>query len=443
MKVSLKQFKTLKYEEFVADRIVKKTVSLFEPIKANKLPLFNCPTAKTRKGALAQQVSTLKQNCSLFSQLYISCQVREGNLDQFFSHENQNFPPSISQNGNLRFGQKSELLDCMEDKVQTVVISDVPVVNAKIFDGAAIVNMLKPLRNSTFEDYARLVFVAYFENKLKSIDRLDLVWDTYKPDSLKEMTREKRSKGVRRRVSSTTKVPANWNDFLRMGENKKELFSYLAQEICKINSDKLVISTIDESALCNQAIDLSGQLSPCNHEEADTRIFVHAKDIYQKCMKKIMIRTVDTDVVVLAVYAMNELIFDEMWIHFGVGKKSRFIPVHEIHRSLGIDKANALPIFHALTGCDQTSSFSGRSKKSAWSTWQVFEELTTVLISIHRCPSEEQVKTIFPVIERFVVLLYDRTSTCSTVNEIRKELFTRKGRMIDSIPPTQMHCGIT
>ena len=253
-----------------------------------------------------------------------------------------------------------------------------------------------------------------FENNLKSIDRLDLVWDIYKPDSLKEMTREKRGKGVRRIVSSTTKFPANWNDFLRMGENKKELFSYLAQEICKINSDKLVISTIDESALCNQAIDLSGQLSPCNHEEADTRIFVHAKDIYQKGMKKIMIRTVDTDVVVLAVYAMNELIFDEMWIHFGVGKKSRFIPVHEIHRSLGIDKANALPMFHALTGCDQTS-FSGRSKKSAWSTWQVFEERR----------------------RRFVVLLYDRISTCSTVNETRKELFTRKGRMIDSIPPTK------
>ena len=35
------------------------------------------------------------------------------------------------------------------------------------------------------------------------------------------------------------------------------------------------------------------------------------------------------------------------------------------------------------------------------------------------------------------VLLYDRTSTCSTVNETRKGLFTRKGRMTDSIPPTK------
>ena len=39
------------------------------------------------------------------------------------------------------------------------------------------------------------------------------------------------------------------------------------------------------------------------------------------------------------------------------------------------------------------------------------------------------------LLERFVVLLYDRTSPCTSVNNLRKELFTR-GRSIDSIPPT-------
>ena len=79
------------FNAFVKERIVERTVSLFEPMKANKLPLFSCPRPKT-KTALMQQVSTLKQNCSLFSQLYVSCQVREGNLDKFFF---QNIPPSI------------------------------------------------------------------------------------------------------------------------------------------------------------------------------------------------------------------------------------------------------------------------------------------------------------------------------------------------------------
>lgn len=41
-----------------------------------------------------------------------------------------------------------------------------------------------------------------------------------------------------------------------------------------------------------------------------------------------------------------------------------------------------------------------------------------------------------PILERYTVLMYDRTSTCTTVNAAGKDLFTRKGRVIDAIPPT-------
>ena len=40
-------------------------------------------------------------------------------------------------------------------------------------------------------------------------------------------------------------------------------------------------------------------------------------------------------------------------------------------------------------------------------------------------------------LERFVVLLYDRTSSQEFVNGARKQLFTQKGRAIDGLPPTQ------
>ena len=57
----------------------------------------SAPSPKPKiKTMLAQQVPSLKQNCSLFSKLYVSCQIREGNLDQYFAHENLNYPPSIS-----------------------------------------------------------------------------------------------------------------------------------------------------------------------------------------------------------------------------------------------------------------------------------------------------------------------------------------------------------
>ena len=67
------------------------------------------------------------------------------------------------------------------------------------------------------------------------------------------------------------------------------------------------------------------------------------------------------------------------------------------------------PKIRAFTGCDTVSSFSGRSKKTAWSTWNVypdvtkaFEELQMMLTGI----SELAMK----ILEQFVVQLYDHTS---------------------------------
>ena len=42
-------------------------------------------------------------------------------------------------------------------------------------------------------------------------------------------------------------------------------------------------------------------LAPCTHEEADTRLFLHAGDAVRKGYRKLYIRTVDNDVVVLAI----------------------------------------------------------------------------------------------------------------------------------------------
>ena len=41
------------------------------------------------------------------------------------------------------------------------------------------------------------------------------------------------------------------------------------------------------------------------------------------------------------------------------------------------------------------------------------------------------------VIERFVVLLYDRTSNLTKVNEVRQDLFSKKSRTLEKIPFTQ------
>ena len=48
-------------------------------------------------------------------------------------------------------------------------------------------------------------------------------------------------------------------------------------------------------------------LQPCSHEEADTRMLLRVKYAMNCGFKSVMIRTVDTDVVVLAVTHFQDL----------------------------------------------------------------------------------------------------------------------------------------
>ena len=66
--------------------------------------------------------------------------------------------------------------------------------------------------------------------QLDKAQRVDIVWDIYKAGSLKQQRREKRGKGVCRRVAANNSIPKNWGEFLRLDDNKKELFAFLSRE---------------------------------------------------------------------------------------------------------------------------------------------------------------------------------------------------------------------
>ena len=146
-----------------------------------------------------------------------------------------------------------------------------------------------------------------------------------------------------------------------------------------------------------------------------------------------MIRTVDTDVVVIAISVIHKQDISSLWIAFGVRKNFRYIPVHENAVQLGPYKSRALLFFHAFTGCDQVSSFCNHGKKTAWETWSTYNEVTNEFNLLSDKPSEDCVKESVENIERFVVLLYYRSSERLRVDAARKDLFTRKGRSIDNI----------
>ena len=103
------------------------------------------------------------------------------------------------------------------------------------------------------------------------------------------------------------------------------------------------------------------------HEEADTRILLHAVDATTKGYERLIIQCRDTDVLLLLL-VFAHLLSPEIWMKAGTAKKPRYIKVHDIKMSNEI--LNGLLAFHAITGCDTTSQFTGIGKRTAWKVFQ-------------------------------------------------------------------------
>ena len=116
----------------------------------------------------------------------------------------------------------------------------------------------------------------------------------------------------------------------------------------------------------------------------------------------------------------------------GVNKYHRYISAQGIAKALGKKKTEALPFFHAFTGCDTISFFNGIGKKKAWETWKVLPSLSKTFQESANCPD----LLSFAMDESFVVILYSRTSECKFVKEVRNKLFV-SGRQIENIRPAQ------
>ena len=176
-----------------------------------------------------------------------------------------------------------------------------------------------------------------------------MVFDAYWKDSLKAATRRKRGKCIRRHVEGNKQVPSNWQEFMRVDNNKSELFHLISNRIVNEEFAGLAIVTRDDEVLSSAPCHIAGLMS-CTHEEADTRMFVHASDGAEHGMNKILLRTVDTDVVVIGIsMAQNIIGCDCPWFAFGTGTTFRYIDA--TGQALGDAKCGGLPPFHALTGC--------------------------------------------------------------------------------------------
>ena len=193
----------------------------------------------------------------------------------FSAMKTRKLPPSLSDMVDLRHGTKSNPMSCVESLI-TVPQTDMPDVDANLLIDL-VVNILSPKASSTPNDCAANVFLPHLIKLLQTSARVDVEWGRYIEGSLKSSTRGKGDSGSRIIFKSTTPTPKNWQIFLRVDENKTELYNYLSDCISIQHTPrKMLYCTKGIDVIATSDSEIGTDIAPCNHEEADTRLIFHA-----------------------------------------------------------------------------------------------------------------------------------------------------------------------
>ena len=146
------------------------------------------------------------------------------------------------------------------------------------------------------------------------------MFDVYKNQSRKRKTNEKKrgkDKAVRISIKKNTPIDKKTDEVMTINENKCDLFKLITDRLVNIfqqRRETLVVNHYAETQ----------SLQHCDKEEADDRMLLHAKDMSKNGLTKLMIVTVDTDVVTIALYAFWNLDIDELWKVFVKRKDKRW-----------------------------------------------------------------------------------------------------------------------
>ena len=148
-------------------------------------------------------------------------------------------------------------------------------------------------------------------------------------------------------------------DFLMKDLHQKRHTDMIGNKKVYITSQENCVSfeNINGNFVTNEEYQLYSK-----QEETDYRILTHLHDISPS--SNIVVRANDTDILVILIgnqYALND---KHIWMEIGnfSDNSLRFIDITKLAHNLGMQVAQALPAFHAFTGCDFSPSFVGKGK---------------------------------------------------------------------------------
>lgn len=426
--------------EFMETRFVNNVTDFYA-----RIPQVKAKTLGTMYKAGVQvkndKITVVKAERDIFRRLLVVRDSgRDVDLASVLQHELAPVPLSlVSTKGKLNPTTKADLSDLLTQSFN--VKRELPTSDRStcvLIDGPAVVKALgKPKDASTFQDLGDAFVKVIHSNFKPGVSRVDVLFDRYFDTSIKDGTRFNRVgkfQPVRRMVDSGhVKLPHNWDNFINHKSNKSDLAAFLSHELMKSPippSCELVTGGgfHDINQVWTSMDRDVGHLQSAA-EEADTRIFLHAKDASDQGYQRLVINSRDTDVLVLALGHRSSL-SPELWIHAGTSKEPKYIPVHLI--SLAQPMIDNLMAFHAISGCDTTSQLTGKGKKTCWKDFEKNAGLGHLQELGDSVPcSENAMKGA----EKYVCNLYGH-GNCESVDQVRFKMFVKGKTSIEGLPPT-------
>ena len=216
---------------------------------------------------------------------------------------------------------------------------------------------------------------------LQGVVRVDVAWDIYKENSLKTQIRQDRESGNHIRFDNPTKIPTNWNNFLRC-DDKDSFFKLLASAIQELEppAQKQVVHTHGPNAVSSPIADMPGLVS--TQEGTDTRLLFRAFHSFHHGYNKAMVHAKDTNVVVIAATHLSIFLNFEVWIAFRHGKKLHYILCHLIANELGTDAAGRLLFIYTVSGRGTVSAFRGGWKENSLGYLAQYVSLRSDFLSV-------------------------------------------------------------
>lgn len=147
-------------------------------------------------------------------------------------------------------------------------------------------------------------------------------------------------------------------------------------------------------------------------------MLLHAMDGAKQGCKRILLRTVDMDVVMLAVSLANKLGCESLMVSIRVGKTSSTWTQPLRHRCWAMTSAMHCPL-STCSPCATPHPASLRDKCTAWLAWSTFSYVMPALCMFAQTPSAASINELLPTIERYIVVMYERASSGDSLNMAR------------------------